>query len=224
MPIAVAPSNFSGVRSYWLLMGAMAAVFLALFFAVAALDVSLLTDPGPLLARAGRAEAAVLGVTLLVIDVFLPVPSSLVMIGHGALFGLVPGTLVSLVGGSGAAALGFGIGRWGRGVVHRFVPEGDRRRADELLRRGGPLAVVVSRPVPILAETVAILAGTSSLGWVRFLTAAVAGTIPAALLYAATGATAARLDNALLIFGLVIFVAGLVWVIGRRTRPGTGRV
>ncbi len=203
-------------------MGAMAAVFLALFLAVEALDLPLLTDPGPLLARSGRAEAAILGVTLLVVDVLLPVPSSLVMIGHGALFGLVPGALVSLAGGSGAAAVGFGIGRWGRGIVHRVVPESERRRADELLGRGGPLAVIVSRPVPILAETVAILAGTSSLGWARFLVAAVAGTIPAALLYAATGATAARLDSALLIFGLVMLVAGLVWVIGRRAGSGTG--
>jgi uncharacterized membrane protein YdjX (TVP38/TMEM64 family) len=63
---------------------------------------------------------------------------------------------------------------------------------------------------------VAILAGTCRLPWRRFLPAAVLGNLPACLLYAATGATALRLDNAVLTFGLVLVVAALVWLWGRR--------
>jgi uncharacterized membrane protein YdjX (TVP38/TMEM64 family) len=72
--------------------------------------------------------------------------------------------------------------------------------------------------VPILAESVSILAGTSSLGWWRFLGASFLSNLPACALYAATGATAARLDNAFLMFGLVMAVAALVWFAGRRLR------
>jgi uncharacterized membrane protein YdjX (TVP38/TMEM64 family) len=196
----------------------MGLAFLALFGLVEALHVPLLTNPQPFLDRAGLWGAAAAGAGLLIADVFLPVPASLLMVAHGAFFGIVGGTLVSLAGAMGGAALGFALGRWGSASLHRWVPADERRRADELLRRWGDLAVLVTRPVPILAESVSILAGTSSLGWGRFLGASFLGNLPACVLYAATGATAARLDNAFLMFGLVLAVAALVWFAGRRLR------
>lgn len=206
------------MRSYWILLGLMSALFLALFGIVEALDVPFLTDPGPWLSGSGRWGAAAIGVGLLIADVFLPVPASLIMVAHGALFGIVGGTLLSLFGGLAASAVGFAVGRRGSAALHRWVPEAERRRADALLRQWGDLAVVVSRPVPILAESVAILAGTSPLGWRRFLVASAAGLLPVAVLYALTGATAAHLDSAFLMFGLVMLVAALVWLGGRRLR------
>jgi len=206
------------MRSYWILLGLMSALFLALFGIVEALDVPFLTDPGPWLSGSGRWGAAAIGVGLLIADVFLPVPASLIMVAHGALFGIVGGTLLSLFGGLAASAVGFAVGRRGGPALHRWVPEDERRRADALLRKWGDLAVVVTRPVPILAESVAILAGTSPLGWRRFLVASAAGLLPVSLLYALTGATAAHLDSAFLMFGLVMLVAALVWLGGRRLR------
>lgn len=208
------------MKRFWLLTGSMMVLFLGLFALAEALRVPLLTDPGPWLAR-GNAAAAALGFGLLVVDVVLPVPSSLVMIAHGALFGVVAGTLLSLAGSLGAGLLGFAIGRRGGPLFARLVPASERRRADALLREWGDLAIVVTRPVPILAETVAVLAGASPLGWGRMTAATTAGSLPAALLYALTGATAARLDNVALVFSLVLLVAGLFWAVGRRlrTRP-----
>lgn len=208
------------MRSYWILMSGMGAVFLALFGLVTALEVPILTEPRPILERTGALAAAGLGAGLLALDVLLPVPASLLMIAHGALFGLVGGTAVSLAGSMGAAALGFALGRWGSAPLRRFVPAQERHRADELMERWGVLAVVATRPVPILAESVAVLAGTSAFTWPRFLLASLAGNVPASALYAATGATAARLDNALLVFALVMAVAALVWLAGRRLRIG----
>ncbi len=211
------------MRTYGLLMLGMGIVFLALFGLAEALHVPLVTNPQPFLDRAGLWGAAAIGIGLLIADVFLPVPASLVMVAHGALFGIVGGTLVSLVGSMAGTALGFAVGRWGSSSLHRRVPEHERRRADELLRCWGDLAVIVTRPVPILAESVSILAGTSSLGWWRFLGAAFLGNLPACALYAATGATAEHLDNAILMFGLVLAVAALVWFAGRRLRrPALG--
>lgn len=205
------------MRTYWLLGAVLAALFLGLFALAEELGVPLLTDPGTRLSTGGWVAAAI-GFSLLVGDVVLPVPSSLVMIAHGALFGVLWGTVLSLVGSVGAAALGFGLGRSGGRLLARVAGEDERRRADELLDRWGQLAVVASRPVPILAETVAVMAGTSALSWSRFLLASVAGSGPAAVLYAVTGATAARLDNTLLVFALVLLIAGVFWLVGRRVR------
>ena len=44
-----------------------------------------------------RVRHAAVGQVLLIGDVLLPVPSTLVMMAHGALFGVVPGTLLSLM-------------------------------------------------------------------------------------------------------------------------------
>lgn len=207
------------MKSYSILLALMSLVFLACFGVVEALDLPLLQDPGEFFSRSGSWGAALLGVGLLVADVLLPVPSSLVMILHGALFGVLAGTLLSLAGSLGAAAFGFALGRWGSVRLHRWVPESERRRADALLGRWGHLAVVVTRPVPILAESAAILAGTSPLGWGRFLLSSLAGNLPACLLYAITGATAARLDSVPLSFGIVLLVAGLIWLAGKRFAP-----
>src|ERR1051325_8864098 len=129
------------------------AFFLILFFAVEALGVSLLSDPTPWMKHGGLLAAS-LGVGLLVADVLLPVPSSLVMVAHGALFGVALGTLLSLLGSIGAALFGFAIGRRGGKLLERAVTSADRARANKMLARWGTLAVIVTRPVPLLAETV----------------------------------------------------------------------
>ena len=203
------------MKRYALLTAGMMALFLALFAVASWLEIPLLTDPDPWLEGGGIAAAAV-GVGLLISDVLLPVPSSLVMILHGALFGIALGTVLSLVGSTGATLFGFWLGRRGGPWLNRLVSEDEHRRADRLLRRYGDLAILVTRPVPVVAETVAILAGTSSLRWGRVTLAALAGSLPAALLYALTGATAARLDQAGLVFVLVLAMAGGFWWLGRR--------
>ena len=65
-------------------------LFLAMFVLVEQLDLPLLTDIRPGL-TAGSSAAGVLGVGLLIADVVLPVPSSGVMVVHGAVYGLVVG-------------------------------------------------------------------------------------------------------------------------------------
>lgn len=213
------------MKTYWFLLLGMSILFLALFGIVEALRVPLLTDPTPWLGGnplegnplgGSRWLAAVVGVGLLIVDVLLPVPASLVMVAHGALFGIVAGTLLSLVGALGAGAFGFYLGRVGSPWLARVVSDDEQQRANSLLDRWGHLAVVVTRPVPILAESVAILAGTSPMGWGRFLLSTLAGTLPAALLYALTGALAVGLDQFVLIFGLVLVMAGAAWWVGRR--------
>jgi uncharacterized membrane protein YdjX (TVP38/TMEM64 family) len=196
----------------------MLAFFLGLFLLVEALGIRLLVEPTPWL-KSGGVPAATLGVGLLIMDVLLPVPSSLVMVAHGALFGVVGGTLLSLVGSTGAAMFGFWLGRRGESLLERLVPSAERERADYLLNHWGTLAVIVTRPVPLLAETVAIMAGASPLGWGRMALAALMGSLPPAFLYALTGASAGKFQNTALVFTFVLLVAGLFWMLGRMVEP-----
>lgn len=207
------------MKRYLLMMGVVMAFFLLLFLAVEALGVPLLADPTPWMKQGGGLAAAVLGMGLLVADVVLPVPSSLVMVAHGALFGVVGGTLLSLAGSLGAALFGFLVGRRGGRLLERIVTRKERAQADSLLQRWGALAIIVTRPVPLLAETVTMMAGASSMGWGRAAVAALAGSLPPALLYALSGAAVVKFRNPALVFGVVLLVAGFIWMTGRLLDP-----
>ena len=190
-------------------------LFCASFFLVEWLNLPLLTNPEPWLKQPGFA-VALLGVGLLLADVFIPVPSSLIMIAMGSAFGVVGGTLLSLLGAVGATLIGFGLGRFSTAWVARFVSSRDGDRARETLQKWGPLAVLASRPVPILAESISILAGTTKMSWSSVTVAACIGSLPATLLYAITGSTALALDHLPSIFGFVIICAALFWFLFKR--------
>ncbi len=199
---------------WWSLAFAIASTLLLLFFAVSSAGIAALTNPETVMTGA-RPVAAVVGPLLLVADVFLPVPSSLVMAAHGALFGGVLGTLLSLVGSVASALTAFAVGRAGSGAIRRFVTEGEHERAGTLLERWGVVAIAVTRPVPILAETVAILAGSSPLTWRQTAIAAAAGSIVPAAAYAWAGAHARDVGSHALIFGGVLAVTAILLVLGR---------
>jgi uncharacterized membrane protein YdjX (TVP38/TMEM64 family) len=198
---------------YSAIVSAIFAFFLVSFLVVEVIDVPLLKEPSTWLGGASMLTA-LLGIGLLAADVILPVPSSVVMVANGALFGVIGGTLLSVGGSTGAALIGFSIGRRGGPLMARLVPPKERAIADHLLSRWGGLAMVVTRPVPLLAETVAIMAGTSPLGWRQAALASFVGSLPPALLYALTGATTAALTSGVLMFGLVLLVAGIFWLVG----------
>jgi uncharacterized membrane protein YdjX (TVP38/TMEM64 family) len=197
---------------------AVAATVLALllvgFLVAEAFDLPLLTDPTPELAQGG-VPGAILAVALLAADAVLPVPASLVMVASGALYGTATGALLALGGRVLGAMAGYAIGRRGGPLVARLVPRDGRDRADGLLRRWGPLAIVATRPVPLVAETMTILAGAASIGWARVALAALVGSVPEAVLYAGSGALARGAGAAAGIWVLLLVLAGALWIVGR---------
>jgi uncharacterized membrane protein YdjX (TVP38/TMEM64 family) len=198
------------------LAGLVAAlVLLAGFVLVTAFDPALLTDPTPWLDRGGPAAAAV-GVGLLLVDVAVPVPSSVVMVAMGALFGAVGGALLSLVGALGATLIAFGIGRYGRGAVEKHVGAGERERMGAFLARYGVLALVITRPIPLVAEAVAVLAGTTPMRWRAAMLGGVLGNIAPAVIYGIAGAHAHSLGEQVIVLGAVLLISAVLWIAARR--------
>ncbi len=217
----VHPVPGRGLWRYFFLTLALLGFFLALFMVFELLGLDVLKDAASQMTRqrdGGGAVAAAISLGLLVADVFIPVPSSVIMIGNGALFGIASGAALSLAGSLGAAALGFAIGRRSRRLLLRLVTPSEAARADQLLARWGALAIVITRPLPLLAETLAILAGASPLSWSRMMIASVLGAAPSCLLYAITGATSRSFGGGVLMFTLVVAFAGLLYWLGRRAR------
>jgi uncharacterized membrane protein YdjX (TVP38/TMEM64 family) len=202
------------MRRYWAVAGTVLAFLLVGFLVAEAFDFPLLVDPTPRLAGGG-VLGAILAVALITVDAVLPVPASLVIVASGALYGMVTGALLALLGRVLMALAGYAIGQRGGPLIARLVQRDGRDRADELLRRWGPIAIVITRPVPLLAETVTILAGASSIGWGRVALAALVGSVPEAVLYAGSGALTRSVEEAGLVWLALLIVACSFWIVCR---------
>ena len=205
------------INRYWAAVAGLSVFFLLLFFVFDALNVPLLQDPQQWLGEAGIV-GALLGMGLLIADVVLPVPSSIVMVANGTMFGLLGGALLSLAGRAGAFLFGYYLGAKSQGFARRHIPESQMNAAHALIETRGALAIILTRPVPILSETMSIVAGLASLPLGKSLFLAILGSVPEALLLAATGAYAATLDNTFLVFGALLLVTGLYWAASRRRK------
>jgi uncharacterized membrane protein YdjX (TVP38/TMEM64 family) len=203
------------MRYFSLFLG-ICLVLLLMFALVAAADVTFLTGTAWMSAYAAPTAAAI-GNALLIADVLLPIPSSLLMVANGALLGVFWGSIATLVSATLAGMLAFWIGRRGSRLVSRFVAPHELERADHFFQRWGGAAVVLSRPVPIIAEAVGAVAGTTRLGWTKFTLALLLGNAPIAVLYAIAGASVDRVRYGSLIFFALLAAAGL-WLLVSRSR------
>ncbi len=203
------------MRRYIISAAVIACFVLLSFLAVESMGVSLLTDPTVQMEK-GVIWAAVIGGGLLIADVFIPVPSSVVMIAHGAILGILPGFLVSLVASMGGAMLGWWVGRNCQSWVLRQVPEVEQARAQRLFERHGIVAIVLSRMLPIVSETISIMSGLSGMGWKPVLLASALGSVPPALIYAIAGAVSTNFATGSAVAGLVFGIAALSWWISRK--------
>lgn len=211
----------SGLRGYAIAAAALCALMLGLFGLAQLLDVPVLSDASPDLGGSTMAAAAA-SFALLAGDVVLPVPSSGVMIANGALFGWIAATALSFAGSVASALLGGAIGRRGGPLLQRLVaPERQDRVADAIEQRGA-LLIILTRPVPIVAETTAILAGAAGMSYGRLGIAAAIGSLPPAVAYSLAGALADGYGHPAVVLAGVLALSALAWLVHPRRRVGAG--
>jgi uncharacterized membrane protein YdjX (TVP38/TMEM64 family) len=200
---------------FWIFTAVLQLSMLLLFFLVQALHLPFLAEDTSFLLSREKWVAGLAGIALLIADVVAPVPSSIIMFANGALFGPVWGTVLSLVGGMGAAAIGFWIGTGGERAARRWMGDTALSRAHAFFGRHGMIAVIVSRPIPIIAEAVSIIAGMARMPSRKFFPATLLGVLPTAIIYAVAGAYAADVNTSLYAFFAVMILAGAVWLAGK---------
>ncbi|GBL26390.1 uncharacterized membrane protein YngC [Verrucomicrobiota bacterium] len=132
--------------------------------------------------------AAAAGVGLLVADIALPIPSTIVMSALGATYGFWVGSLLSILGSMLAGLTAYGLARWaGRPAAIWIAGEDGLVRTEELFARGGAWLVLTSRWLPILPEAVACLAGLARMPFRTFFWALTVGSVPLGLTFAWIG-------------------------------------
>ncbi len=163
--------------------------------------------------------AAVFG--LLAADLVLPVPSSVVISAGG----MLAGWQVAAAAGTGGMLTGNLAGYWacrlaGRRAFEKFVKPEEARKFGKWLDRYGPAALVISRLVPVMAETLSCMAGAARMHFGRFLAGLLIGTIPFAIFFAVLGKVVEN-PSVVLIVALAVPAAGwLVFALFTRKSGG----
>lgn len=167
----------------------------------------------------GRVYVAAFVVVALVLDVVLPVPSSLVIAFAGATLGVVAGTVVAWLGMTGGCIWAYAMGRRGGSALGRSASvQPVLEQAQRWAARYGPLAIVLTRPVPVLAEIAAVYAGMTRVEWTRFVVYAGLANVGVAGLYAGLGAAGRSEESFALAFAASLLLPGVGWAVARARR------
>lgn len=166
---------------------------------------------------------AIAGMLLLAADVVLPVPSTVVASGLGAMLGAPWGILTTAMGLTLGCAIGYGLGRFlGHDFAERELGAADFAYLAGLLQRYGLLLLVMCRPVPVLAEASVIAAGVMGMpAWPVLLVTALAN-LGFAAVYAGLGAAAEGPAGFLAAFAASIGIPAVALLVASRARKSLG--
>ena len=150
-------------------------------------------------------------------DILLPVPSSVVCTFAGDRLGVSIGTLVSWSGMTAGAIGGYLLAYLGGdSIARRFADEATLGRMHRLSQRWGPLLIVLTRAVPVLAEATVLWLGLQRTSVRRLWLPLVLSNLGIALAYAVFGRWAG--EQGWLVFAMVASATFplVLWLIVRR--------
>lgn len=159
------------------------------------------------------------GIGLLVGDLILPVPGTVVMSALGYVYGAWLGGALAVAGAMLSGVCGYGIGRLcGERAARKLLGDLDFERSRLWFARGGGWAVAMSRALPILPEALACTAGLVRMPFGRFVLASLCGSLPMGLLFATIGALGKSAPGWTLAASLL--VPAMLWGLARCIHRG----
>ncbi|MCB0685715.1 MAG: VTT domain-containing protein, partial [Saprospiraceae bacterium] len=152
------------------------------------------------------------GIVLLVLDIILPVPGTLVMSGLGYVYGVFIGGIVAGLGSFISGAAGYWLCRsFGKGGAVKILGEKDFNRGTETFNRVGGWLVVLSRWLPVFPEVISCMAGLNRMSILKFHLALLVSSIPLGFVFAYIGSVGDQHPLATVILSIVLPV--IIWLI-----------
>jgi uncharacterized membrane protein YdjX (TVP38/TMEM64 family) len=152
---------------------------------------------------------------LLIADLAMPIPTTVVMAALGMVYGPVVGGIVGAAGSVISGLIGYGLclhfGRplalWMNG--QRALDQGQR-----LFSRAGGWMVALSRWLPVASEVVACMAGLSRMQFRVFASALVCGSVPLGFVFSTIGHLG--IERPILTLALSAILPFGLWFLARR--------
>ena len=147
---------------------------------------------------------------LLSIDILAPIPSSIVSTAGGYFLGFILGTLVSLTGMTISCIIGYYLGlKFGNPISERLVGSNELLKLEKLQNKYGDWIVIISRAVPVLAETSVLVAGIGHMPIKSFILLVLLSNLGISLVYSAIGAYSSHVNSFLLAFAAAIILPAI---------------
>jgi uncharacterized membrane protein YdjX (TVP38/TMEM64 family) len=160
---------------------------------------------------AQKNKYAMISFLVLCADIILPVPSSIVMYSNGLILGLIQGAILSMLSLNIGAILGYYLGKYSSmGLKANEDP-----KATQFLHKYGALALLLTRGIPILSESIAIICGYHKMAFKQYMIYNIIGYLPLCLLYAYFGSVGYNKNNFLLSFVCAVLISACFWLIGK---------
>lgn len=148
---------------------------------------------------------------VLMSDIFLPVPSSIVMYLNGYVLGGIAGSLVSIISLLASAVIGYYIGK----AASFGLKSKSDQKAHTLLSRYGALSILMTRGIPILSESICVVCGYNKMPFKPYFLFNLLGYFPLCLLYAICGSLGYNKNIFFLSFGCSLLISAAFWISGK---------
>ena len=130
---------------------------------------------------------------LLIVDLLMPIPSSVVCTVAGGVLGSIPAVFVCWLGLNLSALLGYVLSSWfGPRTIERFSSVEQISATVAWVDRFGPWGLVVCRSLPVLAEASVFFVGLHSMKPKRFWPPVICANMAIAIAYCTMGGFAAQ--------------------------------
>lgn len=152
---------------------------------------------------------------LLAVDIALPIPSSAVSTYGGSILGWGWATLASWLGMMCGSLIGYSLARLiGHRFVDRVTDQQDQRSLGRFTEKFTTWTVVLTRPLPVLAEATMLMLGALKIPLRQILFPLLASNLVIAAAYSAVGAWSIQHDATLaVLIASVIVPLAFTWIV-----------
>ena len=156
-------------------------------------------------------------VSLMMIDLFIAIPTLSLTILSGFFLGMELGVFYSCLGMLSAGTIGYVISRFHGDKLLRFVSKDDDQISEMkyLFNTFGPFSLMLCRAAPMLPEVTSCLAGVTKMPFWKYILFYAVGTIPYAFIAAYSGSISTASDPGPAIFTFIGLFGGLslIWAL-----------
>jgi uncharacterized membrane protein YdjX (TVP38/TMEM64 family) len=155
---------------------------------------------------------SVISFMVLLSDIFLPVPSSIVMYTNGYVLGIVGGAVLSWVSVMAGAIIAYYTGRY----ISSGLKSEQNGKAAAILNKYGGMAIIITRGIPVLSESVCFVCGYNKMSFRHYIFLNAAGYTPVCFIYSVCGNAGYEKNIFLISFGCSLVVSALFWFAGKK--------
>jgi uncharacterized membrane protein YdjX (TVP38/TMEM64 family) len=158
-------------------------------------------------------------ILLLIADLFLPLPATVIMAALGYIYGPLVGGLIGAAGSFISGALAYWLCRLlGERAAIRLLGAKEFERGKNISSSVGGWVVALSRWLPVFPEVVACMAGLMRMPSKYFYLALASGSLPLGFTYAIVGSSG--VINPALVIGLSAGLPPVIWFVTSRVLRG----